>query len=675
MSPSEMAWRVHDEALHRAWRRRQIPHGSPPPELDALDGVDVRRHRFFPSTLPASSVPELFPELGHRLAAAADEILAGRFELLGVERNDLVNPDWFFDPVTGRRAPDSTYSFAIDHRSEEVTGNVKQVWELSRHHHLTVLAAATAVGARDCRETIERHLQSWWELNPYLSGVNWTSGIELGVRLISWVWTRRLLGESPATVALFEENPLAVAQVAWHQQYLATFQSRGSSANNHVIAEAAGQLIASLAFPWFDESDEWAERSATLLETEFEHNTFPSGLNREQASNYHGLVAELGLLAAVEADVAGRPLGDATWERLAAMFDAAAAVVDETGRPPRQGDGDDGRGLLVDPPSVTPWTSLLATGGALVGRLGWWPEAPESAMSALVGAFAQTSARSRELGARPPMRPDHFPDAGCTILRSGTRASASPAASAGPAANAGPELWCRCDGGPHGFLSIAAHGHADALSVEVRYGGVDILADPGTFCYHGDPEWRRYFRSTIGHNALELAGEDQSVSGGPFLWLETAETTGGGLAFDPATGRQSWSASHDGYTRLSPPARHTRRVELDGAAGLLAIADEVRTDGEHAVRLAFHLGPAVTAELEGRVARLSWERDGSVEHAVFELPGALSWSAHRGEARPVMGWYSEGFGKKEPATTLLGIGRTHSGVTEFASALRFLAND
>ena len=47
------------------------------------------------------------------------------------------------------------------------------------------------------------------------------------------------------------------------------------------------------------------------------------------------------------------------------------------------------------------------------------------------------------------------------------------------------------------LLMLAAyHGHADALSVEVRHEGVDILADPGTYCYHGEPEWRRWFRST-----------------------------------------------------------------------------------------------------------------------------------------------------------------------------------
>src|SRR6202012_2469501 len=103
-------------------------------------------------------------------------------------------------------------------------------------------------------------------------------------------------------------------------------------------------------------------------------------------------------------------------------------------------------------------------------------------------------------------RPSHLPDAGVAILRTHNGQT--------PEVRQDGEIWCRCDGGPHGFLSIAAHAHADALSVEVRCGGVDILADPGTYCYHGEPEWRKYFQSTIGHNTVEVDGQWQSLRGG-----------------------------------------------------------------------------------------------------------------------------------------------------------------
>src|SRR5439155_21204039 len=104
------------------------------------------------------------------------------------------------------------------------------------------------------------------------------------------------------------------------------------------IAEAAGQLVASCAFPWFGESESWRRKSAQLLERELIRNTFPSGIGRELASGYHCFAAELALLAAVEADARDRPLSPATWQRQCAMVDSAAALLDERLRPPRQGD-------------------------------------------------------------------------------------------------------------------------------------------------------------------------------------------------------------------------------------------------------------------------------------------------------------------------------------------------
>ncbi len=242
---------------------------------------------------------------------------------------DMVNPDWFFDPVTGTRAPQTDYCFKVNHRSEDVTGNVKQVWELSRMHHLTVLAAAFSLSGDERYATrTASHLRTWWAQNPFLSGVHWTSGIEIGLRLISWAWVRRLLDGWEGAAGLFEDNEVACAQIWWHQHYLASFRSRGSSANNHVIAEASGLLVGALAFDWFTESCRWAEDAAGVLEDELKSNTFPSGVNREMAFDYHGFVAELVVVAAAEASWAGRPLSEDLWTRLYGMFDVIAATAD-----------------------------------------------------------------------------------------------------------------------------------------------------------------------------------------------------------------------------------------------------------------------------------------------------------------------------------------------------------
>ena len=193
-------------------------------------------------------------------------------------------------------------------------------------------------------------LRSWMANNPFLSGIHWTSGIEIGIRLISWVWVRRLLDAWPGVAALFDDNDIFRRQLYHHQEFLARFPSRGSSANNHLIAEEAGQFAASCAFPFFKESAGWREHAATTLVREARLQTFDSGLNRELASDYHMLVLELLLAAAAEGEAAGHPLAPEVWHRICAMIDALAAMVDTVGQPPRQGDGDQGRGLLLDDP-------------------------------------------------------------------------------------------------------------------------------------------------------------------------------------------------------------------------------------------------------------------------------------------------------------------------------------
>ena len=246
-----------------------------------------------------------------------------------------------------------------------------------------------------------------------------------------------------------------------------------------------------------------------------------------------------------------------------------------------------------------------------------------------------------------------FADAGITLLRG--------------AGEHNPEIWCRCDGGPHGYLSIAAHAHADALSVEVRYGGVDILADPGTYCYHGEPAWRSYFRSTIAHNTAELGGRSQSIEGGPFLWLRHASARQID-AYD-ASNVARWTAEHDGYTSLDPAARHRRSVLLDRSARSLDIVDEI--DSHHDIRLAFHLGPDIQAELDGDGAVLVWPDVPTPGAARIGLPGELRWRLHRGETDPILGWYSLGLGRRVPAFTLVGYGRTAPGV-QLTTRLEFL---
>ena len=577
MSPAEVAWRTRDQVLQAAWSRRQVT----PDQLDKALLAAGRRPQIH-RRLAAGTAARVSEEAKAAVLASADRLLRGEWEVLGVVRNDLVRPDWFRDPVTGRRSSPDRYAFRVDHRSEEQVGNVKQVWEISRLQHLTLLATAWFLSHEDKYATrVADHLRSWWQENPFLSGVHWTSGIELGVRLISLAWIRRLLDDWPGIADLFERDALALRQIHWHQQYLAAFPSRGSSANNHVIAEAAGQLVASCAFPWFPESERWRRKSARLLERELIRNTFPSGhrpraclglpVLRRRTRASRGRRGR-GKRPPARAPSPGngcarwrtarRPWSMSACARLARVIPTKVARCCSTLRRLTAGHRC--------------WRSPMRWSAGSTGGRG----RPRTRAARLSARWLAPSTRSR---AGPARRPSRFADAGTTLLRT----------------TGENEIWCRCDGGPHGYLSIAAHAHADALSVEVRYAGVDILADPGTYCYHGERAWRSYFRSTIAHNTAELGGRSQSSEGGPFMWVRHARAREVEVIDDGDIAR--WTAEHDGYASLDPPALHRRSVLLDRASRSIDIIDEIE-GGSHDIRLAFHLGPDVQVELR-RIVR------------------------------------------------------------------------
>ena len=157
MSPAEVAWRARDQVLQAAWSRRQVTREqllepAPPPTRD----------RKFSAVLPPETAASVPAEAKAAVLASADQLLGGEWEVLGMVRTDMVRPDWFRDPVTGRRSDPGRYAFRVDHRSEEQVGNVKQVWEISRLQHLTLLATAWFLTREEkYADRVAEHLRSW----------------------------------------------------------------------------------------------------------------------------------------------------------------------------------------------------------------------------------------------------------------------------------------------------------------------------------------------------------------------------------------------------------------------------------------------------------------------------------------------------------------------------------
>jgi hypothetical protein len=641
MSATEVGWRIRALAIQQAWRLGTGNSGAVAP--GGWSGAALR---------PSGTAD---PAASAQLLAAAEAILTGRWAVFGDNFDTAPeDPDWHRDIRTGIRFDPARYCFDVPFRRPELVGNLKALWEPSRLHHVTVLASAYhSSGDERFARQAAAHLRSWWRRNPPLRGIHWISGIELGMRLIAWVWTRRLLSAWPGVETLFERNPEFMRQLHQHERWLTALHSRGSSANNHLIAEAAGLFIATTAFSGTPRRKAMAQHAAEILEREAQAQTFPDGLNRELAFGYHGYVLALMLLAAVEGESGGRKLSVDYWRVMTRMADALAAnlVPGEDGvlQPSRQGDGDDAAALVVDAPQAGAWSPLLDLCGSVFGRLDWWPHPQEpSLLSALVAPLAHGR---RATEARPARRPDRFAPAGITFLRGQT----DPAEA----------IACRVDHGPHGYLATCAHGHADALGFELWIGGHPVLVDPGTYCYQGEPEWRRFFRSTIAHNTLEIAGLDQAVQAGPFLWSTRPRSWIEAESGIEAGDHAELTIAHDGYRRLEAKATHFRRYRLDRVAGSLGITDWIDAATPVPVRLAFHFAPAVQVRLHDARAELAF----AGRSASLGLPASLAWRIHRGEQHPPLGWYSPEFGEKVPCVTLVGSGTLTAGI-QLESRLR-----
>jgi len=640
MTPLEMAWRARDLLRQAYWERRYFAAGTAPGRREIrgatrfVGGIDRGRAR---------EAPE---EPRTRALAAADALLSGAWNVFRVCRCDVAaNPDWHRDVNFGVGVPSDSYTFRIRTHGEALGFDTKYVWELSRHHHTTLLAMAYWLTGKDvyARRAADT-LASWREANPFLHGIHWASSIEVGMRLIAFTWIRRLLEDWPDTATIFDGNPAFRQLIYEHQWLLARRMSMGSSANNHLIYEACGLFVSASAMPWFTQSRRWRGAARKLLEHEFPRQTFRSGYNRELASAYNGFVLEAMLIALAEISLGAAEPSSVISGIAVAALQKLADLADCNGHPPRQGDADDAHGLLLDAPDYDRWTDLLNVGAAWfsISTSGATQSLRSWLLGGLIAPHADRAPTPREPAAR---------DAGLLILR---QDCGTPN-----------EISCAFDCGPLGYLSIAAHGHADALAIELRCGGHPILVDVGTYNYTAAPAWRDYFRATAAHNTVELGETSQSVSGGPFLWLKHAKCRL--IKAEGLTGEAEPAVAigeHDGYTWRPFAGRHRRTVVLRRTQRRLEIVDDVSARSRTPCRLLFHLHPAISCRLETNLAHLQW-KTGS---ATMTLSPELQWRAVRGSEDPVLGWYSSSYDMKEPATTLVGEG-TINGALAFATCI------
>ena len=423
------------------------------------------------------------------------------------------------------------FSYKINFKEADEIGDVRTNWEVNRHHQFTQLAKLYYITKEEgYLLELKKQFNDWMKENPMLIGVAWASPMEVAIRVFSWVITLGFLEKAQCKDKEFmDEIKIAILNST---EYIAKHYSRYSSANNHLIVEMMAIGIVGVVF----NIKEWINLCNDTLNYEMVNQNHMDGINKEQSPHYQCFVMEsvlLYLLFCKNNDIAYSKDLDYILNKMCMYI---SDLSDLNGNVPNIGDCDEGKILDLSGQPFNHYKYVLELGSILLEKkytdlsnvcenIHWLFD--EDKINSVNEVYDNSKSKTYDLG-------------GNSILKYKDEEK---------------EIILTLDHGELGFGSVAAHGHADALSITLRVNGEPFLIDPGTYIYNIERPWRDYFRKTINHNTIEINGQNQSEIKGTFLWGKRANSnliiTRVGEKDDHIT------CEHDGYKS----AIHNREVK------------------------------------------------------------------------------------------------------------------
>ncbi len=524
-------------------------------------------------------IMQRFPHAAQDAEARATRIANGLFDVLGYRGLAWgAPPDWHFDPVHGRRPP-LTFWASVPYL-DPAFGDHKVIWELNRHQHwLSLGRAYWLTGNPGHRGVFVRELESWIAANPPLTGVNWSSMLELAFRTMSWTWAIEFFSHGsgddrePWLVDLLVALDTQLAHIAHNL-------SRYFSPNTHLSGEALALYAVSQALPELHNSQARAALGRDVLVEEAARQIRADGGHVELSAHYHRYSTDFYLLALLVARASGDPVAEVFERAARAQAEYLRHLADDNGQLPLTGDDD---------------------GGQLMG---WCGTRPSDASVSL--AIAAATLGDSSLAVRPAAEEVYWTLGPLHPIEERGARTAWPSgllqASGYFVSRSADGDHLLFDAGPHGYLN-GGHAHSDALSVVLSVRGQPLLIDPGTATYTMDPEIRNRFRATRMHNTVVIDDRDHVDPRGPFHWhgapgarLLVARTES---TFDFV------EATHDAYEHAS----HIRSVLALHGIGWLVV-DHILGDVEVEAAAWWHVHPSWSSSLpnafaaSGRLERL-----------------------------------------------------------------------
>ena len=504
--------------------------------------------------------------------------------LLGEYDYEKYKSQWNAGFQTQNEWPDK-FSYSLEYKQRDDIGDARTNWELNRHFQLALLAKDYyASGDRKFLLQFENLFNDWNQKNPFLWGISWTSVMEVAIRCSNWCYAWCFLKKVGAPDKLLVQLQTGILNMT---DYIAKHYSRYSSANNHLIVEAyaIGQTGVLCDYkPWID-------LAVSILTRELSLQNYSDGVNKELSLHYQSFYMEaMGLMMRLL--VKNQISIPKNWKpMLKKMCSYVANCMGDYGEMVVFGDDDEGK-ILDLQGGFNHYQYVLGLFSFLLDEqyvnlqkvsnenLNWLFTTEEHSMVLSKSLYQVPLDACYKCG-------------GNTILRSQDH-----------------RILIGIDHAALGFGSIAAHGHADALSFQMYVSGRPVFIDPGTYIYHCDIRSRNAYRKTENHNTVCINGRDQSEMLGAFLWGKRAESQL--MSYSNAQGKIELTASHNGYA----PARHVRKFEFDGESEL-TITDQVENkNSDDKVQINYILAPDCQMKIAGNIISV-YDRDIKLKMTVY----------------------------------------------------------
>ena len=433
------------------------------------------------------------------------------------------------------------YSNCINFKSTDNIGDVRYTWEINRHLFFSNLALNyKKTNDKKYLDLLEKHFYSWIKQNPFLKGVNWASPMEIAIRSYQWIITYSIIKDD--VDEMFKVD--IINSIINSIKYVSENYSLYSSANNHLIIEAVYcGIIGYLIEPIY--SNNYFKESYNIIERELLLQNNKDGVNKEQATHYHAFVLDGYLQYAFFLSKIGEKFPD---DKILFNMSEFIGLLKQSGKVIEFGDSDDAK-LISFGIKTNEYYDYVLQLASVYFKTSFYE------IKELLEEVKFISS-SKNIGFKNHMYKSFniYKDGGYAIFNINNN-------------------FMLFDIGELGFGSIAAHGHADALSIVYSLNGNPIFVDTGTYIYNVKSEWRDYFRSTSSHNTLTFKGKNQSEIKGPFLWGKRANVKL--VDYGENDEIMYVYANHDGYK----PNIHTRSITYLKKEDIFIIADNFEDEG------------------------------------------------------------------------------------------------